>query len=63
MPAKKIEIEITGKLFGWMSTTISDEEAAAMLLLDAEQRINKAGDIRAHLSLDKEAPTDNESGQ
>ena len=56
MPTKKVQVNITGTVHGFADSKMSNEEAQAALALDAEQRINKGGDIRAHLSLAEEQP-------
>lgn len=56
MPTKKVEVNITGTIHGFADSKLTDEEARNALALEAEQRINKAGDVRAHLSLSAQQP-------
>lgn len=59
MPSKKLEVNFTGTLTGFVNANLSDEEGRNELVLEAEQRINRAGDMRAHLALSTEQPDSN----
>ena len=51
---RKVEVPITGTLFGFAEEGQSEAEAQALIILEAEQRINNVGDIRAHIYYDHE---------
>jgi hypothetical protein len=60
MPSRRLEIKVTGTLYGFANTHTEDEEARAKLVLEAEQRVNRFGDMRLHLNLADKQP-DNET--
>lgn len=47
----KIEVQVTGKIFGHQLSGESVEQAKARIALTAEMNANRHGDIRMHLSL------------
>ena len=56
MIAEKIEIDVTGKVFGFREDGEDIDTARARILLEAEMRGNE-GKSRIHLSIKSSAPT------